>query len=82
MLRVCLYLSVQCPDKDKRDKFISVYIENMLSGEIKETIVKILYMMNIDLGSPELGYTEEEEDDEVNHGNPIQDDDSFNFNQN
>jgi hypothetical protein len=25
----------------------------MLSGDIKETIIKILYGMNIDLGSPE-----------------------------
>lgn len=71
MLRVCLYLSVQCPVQQKRDKFIQVYIENMLSGDTKETIVKILYGMNIDLGSPELGYNEEDDDDEINQENPI-----------
>lgn len=72
MLRVCLYLSVQCPVKHKRDKFISVYIEDMLTGEIKDTIMNILYGMNIDLGSPEMGYIEEEDDDEEHYQeNPI-----------
>lgn len=72
MLRVCLYLSVQCPVKDKREKFICVYIEDMLTGEIKETIMKILSGMNIDLGSPDMGYVEEEEDDEEHYQeNPI-----------
>ena len=84
MLRVCLYLSVQCPVKDKREKFISVYIEDMLTGEIKDTIMNILFGMNIDLGSPEMGYVEEEEDDEEHYQeNPIQDDDSsFQLDQN
>jgi hypothetical protein len=52
----------------------------MLTGDTKETIVKILYGMNIDLESPEQLDFDQEEDDEMNGENPIQDDDdSFNF---
>jgi hypothetical protein len=42
----------------------------MLSGDTKETIVKILYGMNIDLGSPEIDF-DQEDDDEMNGENPL-----------
>jgi hypothetical protein len=41
----------------------------MLSEDIKETIIKILYGMNIDLGSPEHNF--DEDDDEMNEENPV-----------
>jgi hypothetical protein len=74
ILRVCLYLTVQCPDKTKREKFVQVYIENMLTGENKEVILRILYGMEIDINSPDAGdFMDEidENEDEDGHNNPI-----------
>lgn len=54
----------------------------MLSGEIKETIINILYGMDIDIGSPDQGYIDEEEEGDVADEqqqfleNPIQDGDT------
>ena len=64
MLRVCLFLTVQSPDRERRKKYIKNYITIGGSSENKMIIKQMMANLDIDLDSPDVGEMEDEEYDE------------------